>query len=256
MMMETVVYAREFLFAKEMYENGDLGKIQFLKASHQQDMDGWPGYWPGVPLMHYATHCVGPVLGLTKGQAEYVSCFPSGTIREEMHECYNSPFAIESTHIKFKDSDLSAYIYRSLFDVARQYRESFEVYGDKKAMEWPLIEGEPLVLHTAKKPEPEIPEKVECPDYAHLLPDEIAPFTTGGVYGGDDGEEHLSFTQGAGHGGSHPHLVHEFLTALAEDRDPFPNAVQSANWTCTGIIAHESALAGGELKRLPEFTLS
>lgn len=256
MMMETVVYAREFLFAKEMYENGDLGKIQFLKASHQQDMDGWPGYWPGLPPMHYATHCVGPVLGLTKGQAEYVSCFPSGTIREEMHECYNSPFAIESTHIKFKDSDLTAYIYRSLFDVARQYRESFEVYGDKKAMEWPLIEGEPLVLHTAKKPEPEIPEKVECPDYAHLLPDEIAPFTTGGVYGGEDGEEHLSFTQGAGHGGSHPHLVHEFLTALAENRDPFPNAVQSANWTCTGIIAHESALAGGELKKLPEFTLS
>ena len=173
-----------------------------------------------------------------------------------MHDCYNSPFAVESTHIKFKDSDLSAYIYRSLFDVARQYRESFEVYGDKKAMEWPLIEGEPLVLHTAKKPEPEIPEKVECPDYAHLLPDEIAPFTTGGVYGGDDGEEHLSFTQGAGHGGSHPHLVHEFLSALAEDRDPFPNAVQSANWTCTGIIAHESALDGGELKKMPEFALS
>ena len=48
-------------------------------------------------------------------------------------------------------------------------------------MEWPPIEGEPLVLHTAKKPEPEIPEKVECPDYAHLLPDEIAPFTIGGV---------------------------------------------------------------------------
>ncbi len=256
MMMETVVYAREFLFAKEMYEKGELGKIQFLKASHQQDMDGWPGYWPGLPPMHYDTHFVGPVLGLTKVEAEYVSCFPSGTIREEMHECYNSPFAVESTHIRFKDSDLSAYIYRSLFDVARQYRESFEVYGDKKAMEWPLIEGEPLILHTAKKPEPEIPEKVECPDYAHLLPEEIAPFTTGGVYGGDDGEEHLSFTQGAGHGGSHPHLVHEFLTALAEDRDPFPNAVQSANWTCTGIIAHESALAGGELKKLPGFTLS
>src|ERR1043166_2096255 len=37
MMMETVVYAREFLFIKEMYEKGALGKIQFLKASHQQD---------------------------------------------------------------------------------------------------------------------------------------------------------------------------------------------------------------------------
>ncbi len=255
MMMETVVYAREFLFMKDLYDRGELGKLQFLKASHQQDMDGWPGYWPGLPPMHYATHCVGPVLGLARSQAEYVSCFPSGTIREEMHGCYGSPFAVETCHIKFKDSDLSAQVYRSLFDVARQYRESFEVYGSKKAVEWPLVEHEPLVVHTAKKPEPEIPERVECPDFGHLLPAEIAPFTKGGVYGGDGGEEHLSYTQGAGHGGSHPHLVHQFVELLHGRGEGYPNAVQSANITCTGILAHESALKGGELIRLPEFTL-
>lgn len=256
MMMETVVYAREFLYMKDLYDKGELGKLQFLKASHQQDMDGWPDYWRGMPPMHYATHCVGPVLGLSRGQAEYVSCFPSGTIREEMHDIYGSPFAVETCHIKFKDSDLSAQVYRSLFDTARQYRESFEVYGSKKAVEWPLIEDDPLVVHTAKKPEPEIPEKVECPDFAHLLPDEIAGFTTGGVYGGDDGEEHLSFTQGAGHGGSHPHLVHQFVELLQGRGEGYPNAVQSANITCTGLLAHESALKGGELIKLPDFTLA
>ncbi len=255
MMMETVVYAREFLFMKELYDKGELGKLQFLKASHQQDMDGWPGYWPGLPPMHYATHCVGPVLGLGRHQAEYVSCFPSGTIREDMHECYGSPYAVETCHIKFKDSDLAAQVHRSLFDVARQYRESFEVYGSKKAVEWPLVEGEPLVVHTAKKPEPEIPERVECPDYGHLLPDEIAPFTTGGVYGGDDGEDHLSFTQGAGHGGSHPHLAHQFVQMLQSGNDAYPNAIQSANITCTGILAHESAQQGGAIVRLPKFTI-
>ncbi|HEY7119256.1 MAG TPA: Gfo/Idh/MocA family oxidoreductase [Tepidisphaeraceae bacterium] len=51
MMAETVVYAREFLFIKEMYDKGELGKVQFLQASHQQDMDGWPNYWPGLPPM-------------------------------------------------------------------------------------------------------------------------------------------------------------------------------------------------------------
>lgn len=255
MMAETVVYAREFLFVKEMYERGELGKIQFLQASHQQDMDGWPNYWPGLPPMHYATHCVGPCLALTRAEAEYVSCFGSGTIREELIGNYNSPFAVETTHIKFRDSDLTARIYRSLFDTARQYRESFDVYGSEKAFEWPLIEGEQPVLHTAKKPEPEIPQRVAVPDYARLLPEEIQPFTTGGVYDTDE-HQHLSFTQGAGHGGSHPHLVHEFVSALAEDRDPYPNAVQSANWTCVGICAHQSALKGGEIVRLPEFTLS
>jgi len=256
MMMETVVYAREFLYMKELHDTGELGKLQFLKASHQQDMDGWPGYWPGLPPMHYATHCVGPVLGLGRHEAEYVSCFPSGTIREEMHEHYNSPFAVETTHIKFANSDLSGHVYRSLFDVARQYRESFEVYGSKKAVEWPLIEGNPLVVHTAKKPEPEIPEERECPDYAMLLPDEIAPFTTGGVYGGDDGEEHLSFTQGAGHGGSHPHLVHQFVELLRGKGEGYPNAIQSANITLCGILAHESALEGGAIKQLPDWSRS
>ena len=163
MMMETVVYAREFLFMKELYEKGSLGKVQFLKASHQQDMDGWPNYWPGLPPMYYATHCVGPVLGLTRAEAEYVSCFGSGTIREELHQYYNSPFAVETTHIKFRNSDLSAQVYRSLFDTARQYRESFEVYGSEQSVEWPLIEGKPLVVHTAKKPEPEIPEESREP---------------------------------------------------------------------------------------------
>ena len=253
MMMETVVYAREFLFVKELYEKGKLGKIQFLQASHQQDMDGWPNYWPGLPPMHYATHCVGPCMALTNDSAEYVSCFGSGTIREDLIKHYNSPFAVETTHIKFKDSDLTARIYRSLFDTARQYRESFDVYGDKQAFEWPLIEGEDPVLHTAKKPEPKIPKRVKVKDYASRLPKGIRQFTTKGVY--DLGKKtHLSFTQGAGHGGSHPHLAHEFVSALIEGRDPFPNAKQSANWTCVGICSHESALKGGKIVKLPAFT--
>ena len=122
MMMETVVYAREFLFIKELYDKGELGKIQFLQASHQQDMDGWPNYWPGLPPMWYATHCVGPMLALKNDVAEYVSCFGSGTIRKELVQKYNSPFAVETAHIKFKNSDLSARIIRSLFDTARQFR--------------------------------------------------------------------------------------------------------------------------------------
>lgn len=253
MMMETVVYSREFLFIKDLYEKGKLGKIQFLQASHQQDMDGWPNYWPGLPPMWYATHCVGPVAGLLNLTAEYVSCFGSGTIRKELVKKYGSPFAIESAHIRFRDSDLSARVYRSLFDVARQYRESFDVFGSKASVEWPLIEDEPLVLHRAKLPEKKIPKLVKAPDFAKRLPKPIRDFTTKGVYDLSK-KTHLSFTQGAGHGGSHPHLAHEFVTALLEDRDPFPNARLSANWTCVGLCAHESALKGGKIVKLPGFT--
>ena len=251
MMAETVVYSREFLFIKDMYERGELGKVQYMQASHPQDMEGWPEYWEEMIPMHYATHVVSPILGLVRGRAEYVSCFGSGTIDERIAAKSGNRFAVESCHIQIKDSDIAAHIWRFLFDTARQYRESFDVYGSKKSFEWALVEGEQHVLHTAKKPEPEIPSPVEVPDFAHLLPEEIRAFTQS-----IEDPDHLSFLQGAGHGGSHPHLVNEFLNALTEDRDPWPNAAESANWTCVGICAHESATKGGQLVHLPPFTLA
>ena len=271
MMAETVLYSREFFFARELYMKGELGKIQFLQGSHHQDMDGWPDAWPGLPPMYYATHCVSPCLGLVQGEAEYVTCIGSGSIRPELVAHYGSPFAVESTHIKLRNSDLAVRVYRALFDTARQYRESFDVFGSKQALEWPLVEGEDLVLHTAKLPQAEMTRRVHAPDYAHWLPDGIQPFTTktfldlpeylhlkAGKGADPDGTHtHLITDPGSleGHGGSHPHLVHEFISALLEDRDPYPNAVQSANITCTGILAHEFAMQGGALIHLPEFTL-
>jgi predicted dehydrogenase len=253
MMAETVVYSREFLFIKEMYTKGELGKIQYLAASHPQDMDGWPDYWERMIPMHYATHVVSPCLGLLNGRAEYVSCFGSGTVREDIQKKSGNRFAVESCHIKVKDSDVAAHIWRFLYDTARQYRESFDVYGTKRSFEWTLVEHEEHIIHTAKKPEPEIPARVKVPDYAHLLPEPIRRFTQPAEIH-DAG--HLSFIQGGGHGGSHPHLVNEFVSALVQKRDPWPNAPTSANWTCVGICAHESALKGGEIVRLPAFTLS
>ena len=50
-------------------------------------------------------------------------------------------------------------------------------------------------------------------------------------------------------------MVNEFLSALVEDRDPWPNAKTSANWTCVGICAHQSAEQGGARVDLPAFTL-
>jgi predicted dehydrogenase len=250
MMAETVVYSREYLFVKQLYDDGELGAVQYMQASHPQDMEGWPEYWQRMIPMHYATHVVSPVLGLVDGRAEYVSCFGSGRVRDAIAEKSGNRFAVESCHLKIRDRDLAAHIWRFLWDTARQYRESFDVYGTKQSFEWPLIEGEKPVLHTAGKPEPEIPRRVDVPDFADRLPEPIRRFTST-----IQDAEHLSFIQGGGHGGSHPHLVHEFVSALVEDREPYPNAATSANWTCVGLCAHQSAEQGGAIVKLPEFTL-
>jgi len=260
MMMETVVYAREYLFAKDLYDKGELGRIQFLRGSHQQDMDGWPDYWPGLPPMHYATHCVSPCLAILSkpgsiALAESVVCHGSGRIREELIKRYNSPFAVETATFKIAGSDVVAEVTRSLFDVARQYRESFDVTGSKKSFEWQQVEKEEPIIHTKSTPEKplpeaEIPRRVKVPDFAHLLPEPIRRFTQPAAI---QDAEHLSFLQGGGHGGSHPHLAHAFLCAIRGERLPFPDAETSANWTMVGICAHQSAMKGGERVVIPRF---
>ena len=258
MMMETVVYAREYLFARQLYESGILGRIQFLRGSHQQDMDGWPNYWPGLPPMWYATHCVSPCLAILSkpgapALAESVVCHGSGRIREELIAKYNSPFAVETATFKVKASDVIAEVTRSLFDVARQYRESFDVTGSLASFEWQQVENEEPVIHTKSstaKPlaESEIAKRVKVPDFAHLLPEPIRKFTMPAAI---QDAEHLSFLQGGGHGGSHPHLVHNFLMAVLGKQAAFPNAPTSANWTLVGLCAHESAMKGGERVMIP-----
>jgi predicted dehydrogenase len=258
MMMETVVYSREYLFVKELYDKGALGRLQFLRGSHQQDMDGWPDYWPGLPPMWYATHCVSPCLAILGKHAEAVVCHGSGRIRDDLIRRYTSPFAIETATFTIRGSDVVAEVTRSLFDTARQYRESFDAFGSKQSFEWQQVEGEEPVIHTKSTtanpiPESEIPKRTKVPDYAHLLPEPIRRFTTKGVYSLDEGEQHLSFTQGGGHGGSHPHLVHAFLSAIRGERPAMPDAETSANWTMVGLCAHESAMNAGWKIVIPTF---
>ncbi|WP_197429722.1 Gfo/Idh/MocA family protein, partial [Auraticoccus cholistanensis] len=94
MMMETVVYSREFLHVRSLVDDGTIGRIQFLRGAHHQDMTGWPGYWEGLPPMHYATHAVSPVLSLAGSLAESVVCLGSGRISDELTSRYGSPFAV------------------------------------------------------------------------------------------------------------------------------------------------------------------
>lgn len=246
MMMETAVYSREFLYVKELYDSGKLGRMQFLRASHHQEMAGWPEYWQGLPPMHYATHAVGPLVAIAQKEVDYVVCFGSGKIAEKLAKKYGSPFAVETALLRLKNSDLSAEVTRSLFETSREYIESFDVYGEKMAFEWGQLSKEDAVVFKGEQG-----VRTKIPDYSEILPPSIQRFTTKDVFEKNGNR----FIVGGGHGGSHPHLVHEFIMSIIDNRKPFPDAYQSANWTCTGICAHESAMRNGQIVNLPVFTL-
>ena len=261
MMMETVVYSREYLFVKEMHEKGELGRIQFLRGSHQQDMDGWPDYWPGLPPMWYATHCVSPCLAILSepgkpALADAVVCLGSGRIREELVSKYGSPYAVETATVHraglgcLRRGHPQPLRRRpAVSRVVRRLRleEKLRVAAGREAKSRSSTRSRSEQHFIA---EADIPQRVPVPDYAHLLPKGIQSFTQPAAI---QDAEHLSFVQGGGHGGSHPHLVHAFLSAVRGEKPAFPDAETSANWTMVGLCAHESAQKSGDKVVIPRF---
>jgi len=96
-------------------------------------------------------------------------------------------------------------------------------------------------------------EKTEMPNYYNKLPEEIQRFTVGGNYDPQNPQDSLKIGAGGGHHGSHPHLVHEFLRSIIEDRKPWIDEVLGGNITAAGICAHLSAMKNGESVTVPVF---
>ena len=113
------------------------------------------------------------------------------------------------------------------------------VYGDQRGFEWQQLEHEEPVVFTLEAGNPEqrgrqvTTVRVTPPDRTDLLPESIAHFT-----------QH-------GHGGSHPHLAHEFVRSIMENRLSAIDAITAADWTAAGICANESALREGERVVIP-----
>jgi len=256
MMMETAAYTYYCLHVQDMIARGEIGPIQFLRGAHYQDMEGWPAYWHGLPPMHYATHAIAPPLLLAKARATRVHCFGSGQMRAELVEQYHNPYPIETAIFQLDRSNLAMEITRSLFHTARDYAEIFSVLGETGSFEW-YVEND-LPLHTQMLPasqgrgRPVKVNRVIPGSFRDRLPVEIRAFD-GHVVVPDPANPHQSIVQGGSHHGSHPHLVHEFVSSIVENRQPAINAVTGANWTAAGICAHQSALHGGAAVQVPAF---
>jgi predicted dehydrogenase len=256
MMMETAVYTYHCLSVQELLQQDVIGRVQFLRGAHYQDMENWPDYWMGLPPMHYATHAISPLLALSKAKAKRVHCFGSGVMREDLRRRYHNPFPVETAIFQLDRDDLAAEATRSLFHTAREYGELFTVYGEKATFEWHLEQEMPVLYRMGplerQRGRTVTRESFIPGDYSHRLPGAIQHFSRHVVIP-DPKNPHQSLLQGGGHHGSHPHLVHEFVRSILEARPSAIDAATAANWTAAGICAHESALRGGAAVDVPAF---
>jgi predicted dehydrogenase len=248
MMMETGNYTREFLYLRGMLDRGELGELTFVRGDYYQDLEApYPAYWRQVPPMHYATHVVGPLCGLV-GEVAKVSCVGVGRIRPDLAAAFpeipaytENPFPMQVATLRFSGSDVVGQISRAWYQVASEYEESFSAYGDKAGFEWPQIEGEdPVVfeldpVQAIERWRGAKARRVSVPFRPDLVPEPLQRFADGG------------------HGGAHPHLAHEFVSAIAQGRASAIDAARAAHWCAVGIVAHDSSLREGEWLSVPTF---
>jgi predicted dehydrogenase len=248
MMMETSLYTREYLAIKKMVQNGEIGRIQYIKGEHMQNMalEGWGGYWKGFPPFLYGTHVMSPILDLLDTRAKTVRCLGSGSLSADKAAQYGCPYAVETATFTFAGSDVIAEAHRCLFETVRQVRECFDVYGDKMSFEWEstVDEGHTIFFGIDDF------KKFHAPDVLDILPPEIRKFSARGEI---RDPSQPSFIQGSGHGGSHPHLCHAFVSAIIDGREPVVDVYRSADYTAAGVCAQESAMKKGAIVEIPDF---
>lgn len=258
MMMETTLYTYQFFYVRRMKETGKLGKIQFLRGSHYQDMAGWPDYWMGLPPMWYGTHAIAPMVALSGSLIRRVIAFGSGTMDESLVRHYGNPFPIETALFEFENG-LKGEATRSLFETARMYQEGMFVYGSKQSFEWGFCDGDDPLITVLCDPEGEGQGRATeyavtpMPNYYADLPEQLWPFTVGGNFDPLNPQDSLKKGAGGGHHGSHAHLVHEFVMSCVDGRKPWIDEQLGGNITAAGICAHESALRNGEMVIVPVF---
>ena len=177
--------------------------------------------------MWYATHCVSPCLAILSdpaksklAHAESVVCHGSGRIREELIKKYNSPFAIETATFKIRDSDVVAEVTRSALRHGPAISRELRRDGDERQLRVAAgAKARNRCCTCAACRSRRSRGGSRCRISRAGLPEAIRKFT-----GAIHDATHLSFLQGGGHGGSHPHLAHNFLMAVLGRQPAFPDA--------------------------------
>ena len=221
MMFETSMYRKNLYAMRTLYEAGCLGKILYAEGEYwhysKEGIDSYKDWRMGMPEQWYPTHSDAYYVGVTNGSFLEVSCLgiPSDMERYH-HNAYNNPFGTEISLYRTSDGG-----------IARMGRTS-DTQGEGYGSETGRVRGTKGSYY----------DKYQ--GIEQVLPDLRRPSLPPGVEAG-------------GHGGSHGRLTDEFVSSILEDRKPLVDIAMALNMTVGGIVAHQSAMRGGEWLKIPQF---
>jgi predicted dehydrogenase len=252
MMAETSYYRPEVITCREWALEGKFGTIFYSEAEYHHegliplmfDERGFPTWRHGLPPMLYPTHSTGIVVPVTGERLTEVQAIGWGDGHEVLKtNAYQNPFW--NTTGFFKTSSGHASRISVFWHVAAGGTERGHFFGDRLSYIMERPEGSPnTVIRISKNgqtaldsngyPEGKVAiEAFQQPTYMERLPEPMRVKS--------------------GHGGSHAFLTHEFVSAIVDDRQPTVNIWEAIAYTLPGIVAHQSALRGGEVLKIKDY---
>ncbi|MGH9660819.1 MAG: Gfo/Idh/MocA family protein [Bryobacteraceae bacterium] len=241
MMAETSYYRPEIIRCREWAREGRFGTIFYSEAEYHHegllslmfDERGMPTWRHGFPPMLYPTHSTGMVVPVTGERLVEVQAVGWGDGHEILKtNQYQNPFW--NTTGFFKTSGGHSSRISVFWHVAAGGTERAQFYGDRMSYLMARPEKSPdTVIRIAGDGGEVRIEADATPNYFDRLPEPMRVRT--------------------GHGNSHTFLSHEFVRAILEDRQPAVNVWEAIAYTLPGIVAHRSALKGGEPMKIRDY---
>ena len=224
MMFETSCFREDLFAMRQIYQAGGLGKLVYSEGEYfhymEQPLPSYKDWRVGLPPQWYPTHSNAYYVGVTGGSFTEVSCMgmPSHIHHlQATNNRYKNPFGSEIALFRTSEGGMSRMAVS--WDTPRYEGEMGRIRGQRGSY-----------YGRYQSLEKNLPPITRPP-----LPPKVDP---------------------GGHGGSHGHLMNEFIAAILEDRKPMVDIARALNMTVAGIVAHKSALKDGETLKVPQLERS
>lgn len=251
MMAETSYWQQASITARQFYQQGKFGTIYSTESVyHHAGLEklwfenGKPTWRHGLPPMLYPTHCTAHLIGVTGERLTDVSCIGWGDGDPLLkNNPYQNPFWNETA--QFRTNRGHAMQVQVWWKGAHRGGERARLYGDKMSFLYP----DPNGLGAVVVREGQQTEK-DSGGFERALPS-FENFTIPEWWATDLLPAPLRHN--SGHDGSHTFITHEFIDAILHQRRPAVDIYEALAYTAPGIVAHQSALKGGERLKVPSF---
>lgn len=252
MMGETSYYRPQAMYCRRRAAEAAFGHYVLAEGEYFHDVDSgglrevarrrrgsqWSLYYSGGVPMHYPSHSIGGLLSVMRAPLVEVSAIGQALPGDDWFRVdTESGNVFGNETALFRCANGAAVRIAEYRRIGHTAREAFQIFGTAGSFRdgpggcyWVTPKGAmPLSIEEMRDPLP--PEVLEA--YRQ-------------------GQEEDSRVYG-GHGGSHAYLVNEFVQAIATGRRPAIHAWEAVRYCVPGVIAHESALRGGEWMKIPDW---